>query len=111
MIFERITLNNLGPFREEHSIDVGVEDEKKPLVLIGGLNGAGKTTLLTAVQLALYGRLCEEANSFQSYNAFLSEIVNDTARDKLEDFGVVLNIHFDGFPVNGVLRINRTWSI
>lgn len=111
MIFEKITLNNLGPFREEHSINVGVEDEKKPLVLIGGLNGAGKTTLLTAVQLALYGRLCEDASSFPSYNAFLSEIVNDTARDKLEDFGVVLNIYFDGFPVNGVLRINRTWSI
>lgn len=111
MIFEKITLNNLGPFREEHSINVGVEDEKKPLVLIGGLNGAGKTTLLTAVQLALYGRLCEEANSFQSYNAFLSEIVNDTARDNSEDFGVDLNIHFDGFPVSGVLKISRAWAI
>ena len=111
MIFEKITLNNLGPFREEHSINVGVEDEKKPIVLIGGLNGAGKTTLLTAVQLALYGRLCEEANSFQSYNAFLSEIVNDTARDKLEDFGVDLLIHFDGFPINGVLKISRSWTI
>ena len=111
MIFEKITLNNLGPFREVHSINVGVKDEKKPLVLIGGLNGAGKTTLLTAVQLALYGRLCEEANSFQSYNAFLSEIVNDTARDKLEDFGVDLLIHFDGFPINGLLKISRSWTI
>jgi len=111
MIFEKITLNNLGPFREAHSINLGVEDEKKPLVLIGGLNGAGKTTLLTAVQLALYGRLCEEANSFQSYNAFLGEIVNDSARDKQEHFGVSLSIHFDGFPINGIININRSWSI
>ena len=111
MIFEKITLNNLGPFREEHSINIGVEDAKRPIILIGGLNGAGKTTLLTAVQLALYGRLCEEAGSFQSYNAFLSEIVNDSARDKSENFGVDLSIYFDGFPINGVLKINRSWAI
>ena len=111
MIFRKITLNNLGPFREQHSINVSVEDKNKPLVLIGGLNGAGKTTLLTAVQLALYGRLCEEAHSFRSYNAFLNEIANDTARDKLENFGVVLHIHFDGFPINGVLRVSREWTI
>ena len=29
MIFRKITLNNLGPFREQHSINVSVEDKNK----------------------------------------------------------------------------------
>ena len=109
MILEKIILNNLGPFRKEHPLDLYTQSEKKPLILIGGLNGAGKTTLLTAVQLALYGKKCQQVTDFKSYDSFLKELINDTAKDKDEEFSVSLNINFDGFPVNGSLSICRSW--
>ena len=111
MILEKIILNNLGPFRKEHPLDLYAQSEKKPLILIGGLNGAGKTTLLTAIQLALYGKKCQQVNNLKtSYDAFLKELINDTARDKGEKFSVSLNVYFDGFPVNGSLSICRSWT-
>jgi len=111
MILEKIILNNLGPFRKEHPLDLYTQSEKKPLILIGGLNGAGKTTLLTAIQLALYGKKCQQVSNIKtSYDAFLEELINDTARDKEEKFSVSLNVSFDGFPVNGSLTICRSWT-
>ena len=110
MIFEAVTLNNLGAFKGLHSLNLSIEDKSKPLVLIGGMNGAGKTTLLTAIQLALYGKLCDEASSFSNYNSFLKEIINDSAMDNEEDFSVSLDIQFDGFPITGSLCIKRSWS-
>ncbi|MDC0569839.1 AAA family ATPase, partial [Gammaproteobacteria bacterium] len=110
MIFEDVTLNNLGAFKGMHSLDLSIADKSKPLVLIGGMNGAGKTTLLTAIQLALYGKLCDEASSFSNYNSFLKEIINDSAMDGDEDFSVSLSMQFDGFPIMGTLCITRSWS-
>ena len=109
MILEKIILNNLGPFRKEHPLDLYTQSETTPVILIGGLNGAGKTTLLTAVQLALYGKKCQQVTDFKSYDSFLKELINDTAKDKDEEFSVSLNINFDGFPVNGSLSICRSW--
>ncbi|EIU3500102.1 DNA sulfur modification protein DndD [Pseudomonas aeruginosa] len=49
-----ISIENLGPFREQQSFDLSVE-AKRPVILIKALNGSGKTTLLTALQIGLYG--------------------------------------------------------
>jgi DNA sulfur modification protein DndD len=52
MIFEYVVLNNFGPYRGSHRIDLMVS-RQRPVVLIGALNGSGKTTFLDAMQLAL----------------------------------------------------------
>jgi DNA sulfur modification protein DndD len=52
--FTKISIENLGPFRERQTINLNVSSGK-PVVLIKALNGSGKTTLLTALQIGLYG--------------------------------------------------------
>ena len=59
MIITKLTLHNFGVYAGTNTFEF---NNRKPVVLIGGMNGRGKTTFLEAVLLALYG-----ANSF-AYN-------------------------------------------
>ena len=59
MIITKLTLYNFGVYAGTNTFEF---NNRKPVVLIGGMNGRGKTTFLEAVLLALYG-----ANSF-AYN-------------------------------------------
>lgn len=54
LTINQISIENLGPFREQQSFDLRVRAER-PVILIKALNGSGKTTLLTALQVGLYG--------------------------------------------------------
>jgi DNA sulfur modification protein DndD len=54
LTINQISIENLGPFREQQSFDFSVQ-AKRPVILIKALNGSGKTTLLTALQVGLYG--------------------------------------------------------
>ncbi|POA57763.1 MULTISPECIES: DNA sulfur modification protein DndD [unclassified Pseudomonas] len=54
LTIDQISIENLGPFREQQSFDLRVH-AKRPVILIKALNGSGKTTLLTALQIGLYG--------------------------------------------------------
>ncbi|MFU8291155.1 DNA sulfur modification protein DndD [Pseudomonas aeruginosa] len=54
LTINHISIENLGPFREQQSFDLSVQ-AKRPVILIKALNGSGKTTLLTALQIGLYG--------------------------------------------------------
>ena len=54
LTINQISIENLGPFREQQSFDFTIA-EKRPVILIKALNGSGKTTLLTALQIGLYG--------------------------------------------------------
>ncbi|WP_427913916.1 DNA sulfur modification protein DndD [Ramlibacter sp. MMS24-I3-19] len=52
--FNKVTVENLGPFRELQELDLRVR-RSRPIILIKALNGSGKTTLLTCLQVVLYG--------------------------------------------------------
>ncbi|HEP9713075.1 DNA sulfur modification protein DndD [Pseudomonas aeruginosa] len=54
LTINQISIENLGPFREQQSFDLSVQNIR-PVILIKALNGSGKTTLLTALQIGLYG--------------------------------------------------------
>ncbi len=54
LTINQISIENLGPFREQQSFDLNVQ-AKRPVILIKALNGSGKATLLTALQIGLYG--------------------------------------------------------
>lgn len=52
--FDKVAIENLGPFREQQELDLRVR-RARPIILIKALNGSGKTTLLTCLQVVLYG--------------------------------------------------------
>ena len=59
MLLKQVKVENFGPFRGVHFLDLTpsyVEGSLRPIVLIGGRNGSGKTSLLEAIRLCLYGR-------------------------------------------------------
>lgn len=53
MIIDRVEIENFGPYRGSHVLNLGVGDQ--PLVVIHGQNMTGKTTILNSVRWALYG--------------------------------------------------------
>jgi DNA sulfur modification protein DndD len=82
MIIKRLTLCNFGVYAGENMF---LFENRKPIVLVGGMNGRGKTTFLEAVLLALYG-----SNSFaysesnqKSYAQYLRSFVNRSESDKI----------------------------
>ncbi|SKA80361.1 DNA sulfur modification protein DndD [Pseudomonas extremaustralis] len=54
LTINKISIENLGPFREQQIFDLSVH-ALRPVILVKALNGSGKTTLLTALQIGLYG--------------------------------------------------------
>ncbi|KIZ35981.1 DNA sulfur modification protein DndD [Stutzerimonas stutzeri] len=54
LTINQISIQNLGPFREQQSFDFSV-NASRPVILVKALNGSGKTTLLTSLQIGLYG--------------------------------------------------------
>ncbi len=79
MIFVELTLENFGPYRGKHIINLRPENQEhnSPIILFGGMNGGGKTTLMDAIRLALYGQRAQCSNRGNlSYHNFLIECVN-----------------------------------
>ena len=59
MFLRKVAVKNFGPFEGEHTLDLFSQckvEDRRPVVLIGGLNGSGKSSLLEAVRLCLHGR-------------------------------------------------------
>ncbi len=75
MIITRLTLNNFGVYAGLNTFEF---ENKKPVVLIGGMNGRGKTTFLVAVLLALYGAksFAYNESKFHTYGQYLKSYVN-----------------------------------
>ncbi len=79
MIFTELVLENFGPYRGKHVIDLRPEtaNNPRPIILFGGMNGGGKTTLMDAIRLALYGQRAQcSARMNLSYNEFLCQSIN-----------------------------------
>ena len=59
MFLRKVAVNNFGPFEGQHTLDLFYPcqvENRRPVVLVGGLNGSGKSSLLEAVRLCLHGR-------------------------------------------------------
>ena len=108
MRFERLVLENVGPFLGRQEMDLRTTDPKRPVILIGGLNGCGKTTFLEAILLILYGKLSVAARSGgQSYPKYLENLINRDAKD-----GSCIELCFRHVSEDGdrLYRIVRSWS-
>lgn len=76
MIFRELVLENFGPYRGRHVIDLST-DSNHPIILFGGMNGGGKTTLMDAIRLALYRQRAQcSTRGNLSYSDFLSQCVH-----------------------------------
>lgn len=80
MIFNYLKLTNFRPFYGEqtiyfhHSQNNSNSEQKRNIVLIGGLNGHGKTSLITAINIALFGH--RYFNTKREYLEYISKSVN-----------------------------------
>ncbi|MBR8831612.1 MAG: hypothetical protein N5P05_003102 [Chroococcopsis gigantea SAG 12.99] len=83
MIFTELILQNFGPYRGRHVINLTPESghDSGSIILFGGMNGGGKTTLMDAIRLALYGARaqCSSRNNL-SYSQFLNQCVYQQAQ-------------------------------
>ena len=75
MIITRLTLYNFGIYKGTNQFEF---ENRKPVILIGGMNGRGKTTFLEAVLLALYGSssYAYTESGYRTYGQYLNSYVN-----------------------------------
>lgn len=80
MLFKKIELTNIGPYKGTNTFVFHTHD-KKNTVLIGGKNGSGKTTFLNSVKLALYGPLAFGVRTHtKSYITNIETLLNNNAK-------------------------------
>ncbi|GBE94863.1 DNA sulfur modification protein DndD [Nostoc cycadae] len=112
MIFLELVLQNFGPYsgRQVINLDPRIEENPRPILLLGGMNGGGKTTLMDAIRLALYGQRAQcSTRGNLSYSDFLNQCVNSKATPAEKTRIELLFEHIeDDQPVK--YRIVRTWE-
>lgn len=80
MIFNKLSVTNLGNFSGRHVLRLRPSDSKefKPIILFGGLNGAGKTTIFDAIKLCLYGSEMFGSIGSAKYQEYLRQKIHNS---------------------------------
>ncbi len=75
MKIRKLVMHNFGIYASTNVLEF---QEKKSVVLIGGMNGRGKTTILEAVLLSLYGANSPafKESRFATYGQYLRSYIN-----------------------------------
>ncbi|MBN8780913.1 DNA sulfur modification protein DndD [Thiobacillus sp.] len=101
-----VSIENLGPFRERQTIDLGVSTGK-PVILVKALNGSGKTTLLTALQIGLYGQKALPGLKRSEYEQLMLGLRRRDAQGHgVVEIGVVVEVS----GARRQLSVRREWS-
>lgn len=105
LTFEQISIENLGPIREQQTFDLSVQP-LRPVILVKALNGSGKTTLLTALQVGLYGYKAVNALRRSEYEQLIAGLQRKDANghSRIE---IHLTIQVGDFRQH--LTIRREW--
>ncbi|MBN2845542.1 MAG: DNA sulfur modification protein DndD [Deltaproteobacteria bacterium] len=115
MIFNKLVINNFGPYRDEHEFDLRPrhEDGKmKSILLFGGKNGSGKTNLFEAINLCLFGMNSLGAGSTKKeYEEYLIEKIHRDHRDASQTIGssVILEFIHAHFGSQDTYCLTRSW--
>ncbi|WP_191991823.1 DNA sulfur modification protein DndD [Bacillus aerolatus] len=112
MIFHKISLTNIGPYRGLNTFEFPIYTDSNT-ILIGGKNGAGKTTFLTGVRLALYGPLTYgQKTETREYYRKIHSLLNNQALKYAENN---FRVRIDFSMVEDFQRINcsiyRNWTV
>jgi DNA sulfur modification protein DndD len=109
MILDAITLKNFGIYGGRQEATLAPTDDRKPIILFGGMNGGGKTTFLDAIQLALYGAKARcSGRGKLAYRDYLRDMIHRGA-DPTD--GTAIELRFRR-AVDGEMhyyRITRSW--
>jgi len=112
MIFLELVLQNFGPYcgRQVINLEPKIDENSRPIILLGGMNGGGKTTLMDAIRLALYGHRAQcSTRGNLSYSDFLTQSVNShTALAEKTRIELAFEHIQNDKPVK--YRIVRTWE-
>lgn len=106
MIIRQLVLHNFGVYSGTNTFRF---ENRKPVVLIGGLNGRGKTTFLEAVLLALYGSssfLYEESRK-ATYGLYLRSLINQ-ADGSMDSYVRITFVMSEGEEEE--YTVQRTWN-
>jgi DNA sulfur modification protein DndD len=110
--FERVSLNNWGPFYKSHSLDFSSKAGKS-LVLIFGNIGQGKTSLANAIRWCLYAN-----QSWLDVDPLL--YANWRSRDTKEEFDVSVQLTFRNIfesaeshdsTTQGISPVSDEWTL
>jgi DNA sulfur modification protein DndD len=109
MILDAIALKNFGIFGGNQEAALAPLDDRKPIILFGGMNGGGKTTFLDAIQLALYGSKARcSGRGKLAYRDYLRDMIHRGA-NPIE--GAAIELRFRR-AVDGEMhyyRLTRSW--
>ena len=107
MIINKLQLHNFGVYASDNTF---VFNNKKPVVLIGGMNGRGKTTFLEAILLALYGKnsFAVQESNHGAYGKYLAAHTN--TYDKTNESFVELEFTVEEDGKNNVYNVIRSWN-
>jgi DNA sulfur modification protein DndD len=108
----KLTLNNFGTYCGETHLHL--ENNSKPIVLVGGKNGAGKTTILEALRLSLYGRMAlGDATGEDMYHDYLrSKVHYNSDEEIVENFAsVCIEFTYAESLVSKKYKVTRSWDI
>lgn len=103
--FIDISIENLGPFRERQTLDLGVLPNK-PVILIKALNGSGKTTLLTALQIGLYGYKGANLARRSEYDQLITSLQRS---DTTDNTVIEVNLVVERAGVRKPITLRREW--
>lgn len=112
MILHKLILNNVGLFCGRQIFNL-TPNNKKPIILIGGMNGVGKTTILDAVRLCLYGRRAlGERVSLNEYHEYLSSLIHRSPISDLPLNQATVSLEFESVRdgEKKTYRIERHWK-
>lgn len=115
MIFNKLTLVNLGNFAGTHVFNLRQSArgaEPQPIVLFGGLNGAGKTTIFDAIKLCLYGQEMFGPIPVAKYHDYLRKKIHTSKTTGLQPTFASIALSFDYTQLGQVCtyRVERFWE-
>ena len=109
MILDAIALKNFGIFGGRQEVALAPTDDRKPIILFGGLNGGGKTTFLDAIQLGLYGAKARcSGRGKLAYREYLHEMIHRGA-DPADGAAVELRFRRAVDGEMHYFRVTRSW--
>lgn len=109
MTLKKLILENFGPYKGLHAIDLEPPSPKRPIVLLGGLNGSGKTTLLDALQLVMYGKRARcSTRGTSAYDEFLKKSINRHS-DPSGGARIELQFYDESDGQRKLYRLCRAW--
>lgn len=115
MIFNKLTVTNLGNFSGTHVLRLRASDPKssKPIVLFGGLNGAGKTTIFDAIKLGLYGSEMFGTITVAKYHEYLKQKIHCSKVTVVQPNNASIAVEFEYSHLGAVntYQVERMWEV